>query len=459
MNAEPAPASMTTPDLAHQPMPQLSVARVFAFSIGMIGDRIFRDSPAFLLLLFMTDYLGIEPALAGAAIFIPKTIIIFVDPLVGTLSDRLDTRWGRRRPLMFAGSLLASISLLLLFRVPPLGSQGALAAYMSLMILIGFSGYSLFSVPYLTMASEIAPTPEERRRIMSWRIGFMAIGLSVGGFAGASVQAFGGGLRGYAIMSFVYAGLCLVTTMSTVIGTAGLRTAPIERGVTSLIAQARMIAGNGDYLRLLAVTFTQKIAEGIGYGSFAYFCIYVVHQPLSSIGLVILASMAGQVLTQPLWLAASRKWSPLRLYAAGVLGWCLNLVLWLGMKGLPTFWLIPLGLQAGVALGGFQMVTLALLSNLLAADSQRTGFNQEGVYSGLWLAAEKLAFALGALIVGGFLSVFGFVKSTSGSQAVQSAEALFGIGFVYVGVNIAINIGSIVAMAAYFRGQVRREPR
>ena len=83
----------------------LPLAMLFGFNFGMIGERIFRDAPALLLLIFMTDYLAVPPAIAGIAIFLPKLLIIFVDTLVGLLSDRLNTRWGRRRPLMLIGAL------------------------------------------------------------------------------------------------------------------------------------------------------------------------------------------------------------------------------------------------------------------------------------------------------------------------------------------------------------------
>jgi GPH family glycoside/pentoside/hexuronide:cation symporter len=424
-------------------LPNLSL---FGFSLGMIGERIFRDAPALLLLIYMTNYLAIPPALAGLAIFAPKIIIVFVDPLVGLASDRLNTPWGRRRPLMLAGALLTSLSLVMFFHVPHFGQALPQAFYMSGMVLVGFTGYSLFSVPYLTMGSEIATGDDERRKIMSWRVVFMAIGLSISAFAGGLVQAIGGGLKGYAAMSLIYAGVCLVTMLSSVVSTGKIATAPGEQERLSLLAQVRLVAGNHRYLRLLLVCFAQKAAEGVGYGSFAYFCIYVVRQPLSGIGLVVLASMAGQILAQPLWLKASRKWSGPTLYAVGVLGWCVNLLLWLAMKDQSPWWLIPLGLQGGVAAGGFLMVTLGMLSNTMAKDAEETGVNREGIYSGFWLATEKLAFALGALIVGVALGLFGFVESSGGAQVTQSPMAIFGIAFTYCGLNMIIYLASILAV-------------
>jgi GPH family glycoside/pentoside/hexuronide:cation symporter len=431
---------------AQAPARTLSDATCLGFSLGMIGDRIFRDAPALLLLIYMTNYLAIRPGLAGLAIFIPKVIIVFVDPLVGVLSDRLTTPWGRRRPLMLAGGVLASLSLLMFFHSPHFGGAVAQAAWMSFIVLIGFTGYSLFSVPYLTMASEIASSDEERRRIMSWRVVFMAIGLSISAFAGGLVEVLGGGLAGYRRMSWLYAGVCLITMLATVLATSRIATAAGEVERLSLADQVRLVAANRRYLRLVLVSFAQKLGEGVGYGSFAYFCIYVVHQPLGGIGLVVLASMAGQILAQPLWLRASRRWSGPTLYTVGVLGWCLNLLLWLLMKDRSPLWLIPLGLQAGASAGGFLMVTLGMFSNVMAADAAETGVNREGVYSGFWLAIEKLAFALGALVVGVVIDLFGFVKSADGAQAHQTPTAILGVALTYCGINMLVYLASIVAV-------------
>jgi GPH family glycoside/pentoside/hexuronide:cation symporter len=427
----------------------LPLAMLFGFNFGMIGERIFRDAPALLLLIFMTDYLAVPPAIAGIAIFLPKLLIIFVDTLVGLLSDRLNTRWGRRRPLMLIGALLSSISIVLFFHVPRFATPVAQAAYMSGMVLVGFMGYSLFSVPYLSMAAEIASNDEERRRIMSWRVVFMATGLSISAFAGGFVQALGGGIQGYATMSWVYAAICLSTMLMTVIVTARLPAAAGDINTESLPSQFRRVSANRRYLRLLLVGFSQKLCEGVGYGSFAYFCIYVVGQSLNGIGLVVLASTAGQILTQPLWLRASRRWSAVTLYTVGTLGGCLSLLFWLLMKGQSQLWLIPIGLQAGASAGGFLMVTLGMLSTTLAADTAESGVNREGSYSGLWLATEKLAFALGALIVGVVLGLFGFVESSNGVHVVQTPMAIFGIAFTYSGISMLIYLLSIVAVRRF----------
>jgi GPH family glycoside/pentoside/hexuronide:cation symporter len=430
---------------------RLSTPTLFGFSLGMIGDRIFRDAPALLLLLFMTNYLAIPPALAGTAIFIPKILIIFVDPMVGTLSDRLRTPWGRRRPLMLIGAILAGLAIVMFFHVPHFAGATAEAAYLSLIIFLGFTGYSFYTVPCLVMSSEIAEGAAERRRVMSWRVGFMAVGLSCSAYAGAFVQWLGGGQQGYRRMSLVYGALCAATMLATVAVSGGLATTAAQGAAPSLAAQFRLVAANRRYLMLLLVGFLQKLAEGVGYGSFAYFCIYVVHQNLAGIGDVVLATMAGQILTQPLWLKASKNYAPVTLYTIGVLGWCLNLLLWLAMRGQSSFWLLPLGLEAGAAAGGFLMVTLGMLSQVMAADTAATGQDREGVYSGLWLANEKLGFAGGALIVGVVIGAFGFAGGANGLATPQTPLAVFGIGFTYCGINMIIYLASVLVLRRFAR--------
>ncbi len=129
----PAPGPPTGGFAHEDGTPSIPTATFFGFSLGMIGDRIFRDAPALLLLIYMINYLAIPPALAGVTVFIPKLLIIFVDPIVGTLSDRLNTPWGRRRPPMLAGATLASLSIWMFFHGPHFGRSVPQAIYMSVM--------------------------------------------------------------------------------------------------------------------------------------------------------------------------------------------------------------------------------------------------------------------------------------------------------------------------------------
>jgi GPH family glycoside/pentoside/hexuronide:cation symporter len=176
-------------------------------------------------------------------------------------------------------------------------------------------------------------------------------------------------------------------------------------------------------------------------------------------GLVVFAATIGQIASQPLWVVLSRRWPRVGVYTVGVVGWVINVALWLGMDHRPTWLLIPLGLQAGVAAGALLSATLSMLADAIVTDSAANGGNREGLYSGIWLAAEKLAFAFGALIVGLVLSAAGFIESTAGVSATQPRSAVIAIAVVYVGINSVVYLSSLYPAWRYQRGLIAARHR
>ena len=207
---------------------KLSLPAQIGYGAGQMAGQVFRDTPSLLLLFFMTSVLGIDPALAGTAIFLPKLIggIVF-DVSAGLLSDRWQARFPRRHWLL-VGMLAAPAALILLFNVPPgtgpersLYVVGAFALYMAV--------YASFSVPYLAFAGDLRLDPHQRTVLMAWRLGFTAIGVLVAGaVAPGYVAASGGGEPGYAAMAILLAAICSV---SLLIGWWGAGRAEREAGV------------------------------------------------------------------------------------------------------------------------------------------------------------------------------------------------------------------------------------
>src|SRR5690349_12668366 len=129
---------------------------VLAFSIGSLGTGMYLTIPSLLLLYYLTDVLGVSPALAGLAVFVPRAWDILVDPVVGWASDRTRTRLGRRRPYLLAGAILTALSFIFLFSSPGFSSQTGRFAYVLAVYLISATAYSVFAVPYLSMPAEMS---------------------------------------------------------------------------------------------------------------------------------------------------------------------------------------------------------------------------------------------------------------------------------------------------------------
>ena len=188
----------------------LPVSTYVGYGAGQIGGQILRDTPALILPIYMTTVLGLEAALAGLVIMIAKIWVVAADPIAGVISDKTQTRWGRRRPFILAGGMISAVTFVLLFFVPEFSEPIMLFAYMSAIYLLLNTGYSMFSVPYLTMASEMSDDPDERTTIMSFRNAALALGLIVGGALAPKIVAWvteagGTAVEGYQQMALTVA--------------------------------------------------------------------------------------------------------------------------------------------------------------------------------------------------------------------------------------------------------------
>jgi GPH family glycoside/pentoside/hexuronide:cation symporter len=87
----------------------------FGWGIGTIGASILLNSFAALQAAYLTTVMGVAAATAGALLFIAKLWDIFSNPLMGWITDRTETRWGRRRPYLLLGGLISGIALMIFF--------------------------------------------------------------------------------------------------------------------------------------------------------------------------------------------------------------------------------------------------------------------------------------------------------------------------------------------------------
>lgn len=87
----------------------------FNYSIGGIANGIKTDTFTFFLLFFYSRVIGLDPLLASSAIALALLVDSFTDPLMGVISDRTNTKYGRRHPFMFISFIPISIFYVLLF--------------------------------------------------------------------------------------------------------------------------------------------------------------------------------------------------------------------------------------------------------------------------------------------------------------------------------------------------------
>jgi GPH family glycoside/pentoside/hexuronide:cation symporter len=112
--------------------------------------------------------LGVNPFLVGLALFVPRFLDGFLDPLMGKISDNFHSKWGRRKPFIVIGAVLMGIVFGLIWMFPEEWSQPTKLAYFIVMQFIFFAGYSIFSVPYNALTYEMTPDYNERNSVMAF---------------------------------------------------------------------------------------------------------------------------------------------------------------------------------------------------------------------------------------------------------------------------------------------------
>lgn len=408
----------------------LRLTAQLGYGVGQIAGQVFRDVPSLLLLFFMTTVLGIAPAVAGTAIFVPKLIWgVTFDMLVGVLSDRWQRRIPRRYWLL-VGVVGAPVAMLLLFHVPA-GSTSLRVTYVACVFSLYMAVFASFSVPYLAIAGELTRDPAQRNVVMAWRLAFTAIGvLTAGMVAPAIIQARGGGQPGYETMALVLAIICPLALLLAFFGSghasrASGYTVGTAPQVRISFRQAVAVLLRPRFSVLLGANLLQLMGAGMGYASMLYFLTYNMGRSdaFQLIGGLVLAACVGIVVSQPIWVAVAARIGKRRAYLVSTGLFATTYAVWTFAAGWGTTAAYALSFIAAIGNAGWTMLGFSMMSDIASDDDRHAG-----LYAAAWIATDKIAFALGGtLLVGLMLSAFGFDSARAVAGLPQSSGALIGV--------------------------------
>ncbi len=412
----------------------MSFATRFSWGIGSLGTIGYLNTVTALILVYLTTIVKMEPAVAGALVAGARVVDAFSDPLMGWLTDRTETRWGRRRPYLLAGALVCGLMLPLVYSmhllpVPQVGIGIAFA------VLVAYSlGFTLFNVAYLTMPVEMTDRRMERIQIMSYRVVFMMLGALLGN-AGAPflVDKFGGGASAYSKVGIIMGAIVAVAMLTTFLGTASTRiTHPTERREPFSKVMAAIV-GNGPFMTLVGIKVMQFIAIAASASTSAFFVTIVLKQTFSLLSVFGLATTASILLSVPFWRWASQFLTKKRALMIGLVGEVGSLLLW--MLATPDNAYTVVVIRALV--GGFFSANILLISQTMWLDTidydrQRSGIRREGVFTSVYVFVERLGYSVAPLVLGVLLSRMGFDKSLPLTEQPDSAHLAVYIGIMWM---------------------------
>jgi GPH family glycoside/pentoside/hexuronide:cation symporter len=110
--------------------------------------------------------LGMNPALVGLLGALPRLTDALTDPIMGYTSDHTRSRWGRRRPYIFAGALAAAVIFIALWQLPANASENVQFWYFLIGSIFFYAAYTIFATPWVALGYELTPDYHERTRLM-----------------------------------------------------------------------------------------------------------------------------------------------------------------------------------------------------------------------------------------------------------------------------------------------------
>jgi GPH family glycoside/pentoside/hexuronide:cation symporter len=425
--------------------PPPSAVRVsLGWGVGTLGASLLLNGFAIIAPFFLTTVLGAAPATAAFVLFLAKLWDIFSNPLMGAVSDATRSPWGRRRPYLVLGGIIAGLAYLGLFSAG-LTSVGQSLWLVGLFVVLVGTGYTIFNVPYMAMPAEMMDDYAARTRLFSYRVFFIGVGTLVGGSAGQKLaELAGGGARGYAIMGACVGLGILVFMGAAAFGTAGARFTQRTAARASIARQLHSGLSNKPFVALLGVKFLQLFGLFTGTAMSLFIIRFVIGQRNPGNWLLIggLASLAGQLGTMTLWLALARRLEKQRTYILATALISINALTWLlaGPAEALGFYCLRM-LVNGVAASGLLLMGQSMLADVTEYDFRRTGLRREGVFSGLYSFVEKGASALAPSVLLVVYAACGFqsrapVQTSAAVEGIRYAAAF--LPCLYFGLSIPL---------------------
>ncbi|MEE4363783.1 MAG: MFS transporter, partial [Desulfotignum sp.] len=140
-----------------------------ALSLAVIGIPVYVFLPK-----FYTDTIGVGISTVGALLMAVRMFDAVTDPVIGYVSDRTSTAFGRRRPYIAGGALGLAVSILFLFQPPELPGE-EMALYFGFWLFALFFFWTLITIPYESLGPEMTTDYHERTVLFSVRDGFLIL--------------------------------------------------------------------------------------------------------------------------------------------------------------------------------------------------------------------------------------------------------------------------------------------
>ena len=413
----------------------LSVGQKAGWGLADMGIVVFVIVKQLLVLSFLTNYLNVPVGIAG---LLTTSVLIFdiiTDPIVGYLSDRTHSRWGRRVPWMVIGALILSGGIIGLFGVPQsLGLSGTII-WVGGFFALATVGFTMVAIPYGATAGEMTQDPKERSTMMGFRMAFASVGILLGG---AVIPQLAGGTRdGHFIAAIYVAPIIILSIWGSLWST---RTAPriLSPSARGFMSTWLLVFKNKPFVILVCLYGIMTLAIALITAGLPFAAIYLIFDSgnsllspastaLGILSLLFACFVFGSILSQAFWVWMSARLGKVSALIFGLVIYIVLLIaIFVSLPSVDIMLIAILFVVAGMTNGAYQQIPWAIYPDLMDITRSESGDAIEGAFSAIWLFGQKVANAIAPLILSLILALFGWRESGEGftDQVPEALRAL-----------------------------------
>ncbi len=414
--------------------------------------------------IFLTDVVGLEPRLASFAALIGIIWDAINDPIVGTLSDRVRSRWGRRRPFLLLFTIPFGLSFVALWWAPPFHNQYLLAATVCATFMLSDTLQTLVSIPFYALTPEITSDYDERTSLSGYRMFFnllasLATAVAAPAIVSAALAAGASQQQGYFIVSAFFGGLAVIPffIIFAVVRERNNSDDEAEEKIP-FTKTLQMSWANIPFRFATALYMLNWITFDLVALVLPFFLAYWISKgnllqkalglPISSA--VFACLLVTSVIVLPFWVWLARKIGKQKAYIIGMIFWAVVQLLIYSIQPGQINYILVLAVMAGISVSTAHVLPDAIFPDVIEWDELRTGARREGIFYGVKNFVRKLTGALAIFIALQVIGWFGYQSPPVGAtQFSQPDSALQAIRFL-IGPLGAILLLSAIGMAWFY---------
>jgi GPH family glycoside/pentoside/hexuronide:cation symporter len=410
----------------HDRLPRLTK---FFYGISDFGFACTDTTMQVLFAIFMTDVVGLKPAYAAAAIFIGRTWDYINDPLIGFYTDRVRSRWGRRRPFLLFGFIPFGLMFAMMWYRPPTDSQFLLAAYYALAYFLFDTSYTFVTMPYSALTPELTQDYDERTSLTTYRMAFSIIGSLVAFVVPLMII---GTMRPensgrIFTMGIIFGAACALPLLLTFFGTRE-RSEYFAQSQPSLRESLRAVWRNRPFLFAAGIFLFTWTAADVIQAFLLFFLKYRMNLEAQS-DLIMGAIFITALLVLPLWNWISRKTDKRKAYIAGMIFLSVIMIALIFLNpsaGVPM--VLSMAILAGIGVSAIHVLTWAIIPDAVEVDELTSGQRHEGIFYSLVSLFKKIASSIAIPLTLLVLQWSGYVSNapTQKPSAILAIRILIG---------------------------------